>query len=72
MKYFQAPLNSRVSSGQLFLEGGGTLESAEVCVEWDSTEDFVYRCHLADQQQQQEKKDYQLVCKESLQDIRCN
>ena len=65
----QAPLNSRVSSGQLFLEGGSSLESAEVCVEWDSTDDFVYRCHLAEEQK--EAEGYQLECEESLKDTRC-
>ena len=63
-----------MSSGRLFLEGGGTLESAEVCVEWDSTEDFVYNCRLGDQQQQQgdEEEGHPLVCQESLENTRCN
>ena len=58
-----------MSSGQLFLEGGSSLESAAVCVEWDSTNDFVYRCHLAEEQK--EADGYQLECEESLQDTRC-
>ena len=75
----QAPLNSRVSSGRLFLEGVGSLESVSVCVEWDSSEDFVYRCQLAGQEEGQEGEEeeegeeegYPLVCQESLEDTRC-
>ena len=69
----QAPLNSRVSSGRLFLEGSGTLESAKVCVEWDSQEDFVYNCHLETQGDlEEEEEGHLLVCEESLADTRCN
>ena len=71
----QAPLNSRVSSGRLFLEGVGSLESVSVCVEWDSSEDFVYRCQLAGQEEgeegEEEEEGYPLVCQESLEDTRC-
>ena len=44
-----------------------------MCVEWDSKEDFIYRCQLADRgdQKEQEEEGYQLVCQESLQDTRC-
>ena len=68
----QAPLNSRVSSGRLFLEGVGSLESVSVCVEWDSSEDFVYRCQLAGQEEGEEGEEegYPLVCQESLEDTR--
>ena len=73
MLFPQAPLNSRVSSGRLFLEGVGSLESVSVCVEWDSSEDFVYRCQLAGQEEgeEEEKEGYPLVCQESLEDTRC-
>ena len=58
----------------MFLEGGGSLEAAEVCVEWDSAEDFVYRCHLAEQEEEEgeEGEGRKLVCQESLEDTRCN
>ena len=56
----------------MFLEGGGSLEAAEVCVEWDSSEDFVYRCQLAGQEEGEEEEGYPLVRQESLEDTRCN
>ena len=50
------------------------MEAAEVCVEWDSAEDFVYRCNLAQQEEEEgeEGEGRQLVCQESLEDTRCN
>ena len=59
------------------MEGSGSLESAEVCVEWDSQEDFVYRCHLQnkgdlEEEEEEEEGVHLLVCEESLEDTRCN
>ena len=75
----QAPLNARVTKGRLFLDKWSgdswipihSLKSVSVCVDWESQEDFFYRCKLEGEVLVGNERGYGLDCQESLTDICC-
>ena len=53
------------------MEGAGRLSQANLCVEWESNDNFAISCQLEEEEEEEERKTYSLVRCEELAEVQC-